>query len=175
MTTDPRFETFGSRGVSLRDELGGVFTDERLHDWIGDSDARRDFLADMILGTITWDRAMGSPAHSPAVRGVRCRALVPRPGGRGGGGLGERSQSRTSTYRDDLAASVLQASGFRGDATVFRLNARPRLKTGSEPPFRRNTAERAYTIEAAHHPGGRRFKSCPRYSERPLVGKLLTH
>jgi len=85
MTTDPRFETFGSRGVSLRDELGGVFTDERLHDWIGDSDTCRDFLADMILGTITW--ALGSPAHSPTARGFCRRALVPRPGGRGGGGL----------------------------------------------------------------------------------------
>ena len=49
------------------------------------------------------------------------------------------------------AASVLQASGFRGDVTVFRLNARSRPKTGSEPAFRWNTAERAYTIEAAHN------------------------
>ncbi len=37
-----------------------------------------------------------------------------------------------------LAASVLQASGFRSDATVFRLNARPQLKTASEPAFRRS-------------------------------------
>jgi hypothetical protein len=35
---------------------------------------------------------------------------------------------------------------------VFRLNARPRPKTRSEPTFRRNTAERVYTIEAAHNP-----------------------
>jgi hypothetical protein len=28
-------------------------------------------------------------------------------------------------------------------------------------------AERVYTIEAAHNPGGGRFKSCPRYCERP--------
>src|SRR5512133_836991 len=61
MTTDPRFETFGSRGVSLRDELGGVFTDQRLHDRIGYSDARRHLLAEMMLGTITWDRALGKP------------------------------------------------------------------------------------------------------------------
>src|SRR6266516_6653144 len=49
-------------------------------------------------------------------------------------------------------ASVLQASGFRSDVTVFRLNARPRRQTGSEAAFRRNTAERVYTIEAAHNP-----------------------
>jgi hypothetical protein len=47
------------------------------------------------------------------------------------------------------AASVLQASGFRGDVTVFRLKARPRPKTGSEPAFLRSAAERVYTIEAA--------------------------
>jgi hypothetical protein len=51
-----------------------------------------------------------------------------------------------------LAASVLQASGLRGDVSVFRLNARPQSKTGSEPAVRRNTAERVYTIEAAHNP-----------------------
>ena len=50
------------------------------------------------------------------------------------------------------AASVLQASCFRGDVTVFRLNARPRAKSGSEPAFRRNTAEPVYLIEAAHNP-----------------------
>jgi hypothetical protein len=50
------------------------------------------------------------------------------------------------------AASVLQASRFRGDGTVFRLNARPPPKTGSDPAFRLNEAERVYAIEAAHNP-----------------------
>jgi hypothetical protein len=49
-------------------------------------------------------------------------------------------------------ASVLQASGFRADVTVFRLNARLRPKTGSDSAFRRNTAARVYRIEAAHNP-----------------------
>src|SRR5512133_1673735 len=49
-------------------------------------------------------------------------------------------------------ASVLQASGFRGDVTVFRLNARRRPETASECAFRRNTAEHVYAIEAAHNP-----------------------
>jgi hypothetical protein len=49
-------------------------------------------------------------------------------------------------------ASVLQAGGFRGDITVFRLNAGARPKTGSECAFRRNEAERVYIIEAAHNP-----------------------
>jgi hypothetical protein len=50
------------------------------------------------------------------------------------------------------AARVLQASRFRKDVTAFRLNARPRPKTGSEPAFRRNEAEHVCTIEAAHNP-----------------------
>jgi hypothetical protein len=51
-----------------------------------------------------------------------------------------------------LVASVLQASRFRGDVTAFRLKTRERPKTGSEPAFRRNTAERVYITEAAHNP-----------------------
>jgi hypothetical protein len=35
---------------------------------------------------------------------------------------------------------------------VFRPNAPPRPKTGSDSAFQRNTAERVYTIEAAHNP-----------------------
>jgi hypothetical protein len=50
------------------------------------------------------------------------------------------------------AASVLQASGVRGDATVFRLNASVAGQSGSESAFRRNTAEPVYRIEAAHNP-----------------------
>jgi hypothetical protein len=51
-----------------------------------------------------------------------------------------------------LAASVLQASGFRSDVTVFRLNAARAGDSGLEPAFRRKTAERVYRIEAAHNP-----------------------
>ncbi len=51
-----------------------------------------------------------------------------------------------------MAASVLQASRFRGDVTAFRLNARPRPKRASEPAFRRDATERVYRIEAAHNP-----------------------
>ena len=50
------------------------------------------------------------------------------------------------------AASVLQASGFRRDVTVFRLNATAEGHSGSGPAFRRNEAEHVYTIEAAHNP-----------------------
>ena len=49
-------------------------------------------------------------------------------------------------------ASALQASGFRSDVTVFRLNATAEGQSGSQTAFRRNTAERAYMIEAAHDP-----------------------
>src|SRR5213592_4382515 len=57
-----------------------------------------------------------------------------------------------TTLENSVAASILQASDFCSDVTVFRLNARPRPRTGSKPAFRRNTAERVYTIEAAHNP-----------------------
>jgi hypothetical protein len=50
------------------------------------------------------------------------------------------------------AASVLQASGFLGDVTVFRLNAAAVGQSGSEPACQRNTAERVYLFEAAHNP-----------------------
>jgi hypothetical protein len=59
---------------------------------------------------------------------------------------------RGNTPRRLGAASVLQASCFRGDVTVFRLNASGAGQIGSERAFRRNTAERVYTIEAAHNP-----------------------
>src|SRR5437763_11369421 len=80
---------------------------------------------------------------------------------RGRGGVPEDFAQRWASVRSRLlhvggpaarTASVLQASDFRRDVTVFRLNARSRPKTGSEAAFRRNTAERVYRIEAAHNP-----------------------
>jgi hypothetical protein len=64
MSEDPRFRAFDSQGASLRDELGGVFSDEPLREGVGDSDERRSFLADKILGTISWDKSLGRPATS---------------------------------------------------------------------------------------------------------------
>jgi hypothetical protein len=61
-------------------------------------------------------------------------------------------QTGLARCRTASAASVLQASSFRSDVTVFRLNARSRPKTGPEPAFRRNTAACVYPIEAAHNP-----------------------
>jgi hypothetical protein len=60
---------------------------------------------------------------------------------------------RTSSPPDrPQAASALQASRFRGDVTVFRLNAPAAAESGLETAFRRNTAERVYIIEEAHKP-----------------------
>jgi hypothetical protein len=59
---------------------------------------------------------------------------------------------RREGWNRDAAASVLQASVFRSDATVFRLNASVAGQSGSGSAFRRNTAERMCTIEAAHNP-----------------------
>ena len=49
-------------------------------------------------------------------------------------------------------ASVVQASGFRRDVTVFRLNAACAGDSGLEPAFRWNEAAHEYTIKAAHNP-----------------------
>jgi hypothetical protein len=70
-------------------------------------------------------------------------------------------------------ASILQASGFRSDVTVFRLNARSRPKAGSEPAFRRNTAAWVYTIEAAHNPEVAGSNPAPATSEGPGDGAFL--
>jgi hypothetical protein len=86
-------------------------------------------------------------------------------------GRGEVSPPASSARLQ--VASVLQASGFRSDVTVFRLNARPRRRTGSEPAFTRNTAERVYMIEAAHNPERQVQILPPRYSEWPALGGLL--
>jgi hypothetical protein len=59
---------------------------------------------------------------------------------------------RAEGWNRDAAASVLQASRFRGDVTLFRLNSSAAGQIGSKPAFRRNTAERVYRIEAAHNP-----------------------
>jgi hypothetical protein len=67
-------------------------------------------------------------------------------------------------------ASVLQASGFRSDVTVFRLNARSLPKTGSEPAFRRNTAACVCTIEAAHNPEVAGSNPVPATQEAPETG-----
>jgi hypothetical protein len=65
----------------------------------------------------------------------------------------DRSEVPSSKSSERLqVASTLQASGFRSDVTAFRLNAQSRRKTGSEPAFRRDTAEPVHTIEAAHNP-----------------------
>jgi len=62
--------------------------------------------------------------------------------------------------RGSSAASVLQASGFRGDATVFRLNATAEAESGLEPAIRRNAAARICSLEAAHNPTSRAWSSC---------------
>jgi hypothetical protein len=71
------------------------------------------------------------------------------------------------------AASVLQASGFRGDVTVFRLNARLRPKTGSESTFQRNTAEPVYRIETAHKPEFAGSNPAPATRKAPETGAFL--
>ena len=64
-------------------------------------------------------------------------------------------------------ASTLQASGFRSDVTVFRLNAQPRQKNRLAACISRNTAEHVYMIEAAHNPEVAGSNPAPAYCERP--------
>jgi hypothetical protein len=52
-------------------------------------------------------------------------------------------------------------------STRFRRNARPRRRTGSDPVFRRNTAERVYTTEAAHNPEVAGSNPAPATAKRP--------
>jgi hypothetical protein len=66
-----------------------------------------------------------------------------------------------------LAASGLQASTFRGDVTLFRLNATPAGDSGLEPAFRWNTAERVYIVEAAHNPEVAGSNPAPATNEGP--------
>ena len=71
------------------------------------------------------------------------------------------------------AASVLQASGLRSDVTVFRLNATAGCQSGSESALRRNTAERVYTIEAAHNPEVAGSNPAPATAKGPGDGAFL--
>jgi hypothetical protein len=50
------------------------------------------------------------------------------------------------------AASVLQAPGFCGDVTAFRLKAKDVGLSGFESAFLRNAAEGLGLVEAAHNP-----------------------
>ena len=95
----------------------------------------------------------GTPRQTP---GERCSCSWP-----------PRCSAAPRGCRGDSAASVRQALDFRGDATVFRLNATTVRQSGSEPAFRRNTAKHVYTIEAAHNPEVAGSKCRPATSKAP--------
>jgi hypothetical protein len=87
----------------------------------------------------------------------------------------DRSEAPSSKSSERLqVASTLQASGFRWDVTVFRLNATVVGQSGSESAFRRNTAERVYTFEAAHNPEVAGSNPAPATSEARLPGLLTS-
>jgi hypothetical protein len=79
----------------------------------------------------------------------------------------------TQSRAEAAAASVLQATGFRGDVTVFHLNAAAEGRSGLEAAFRRNTAERVYLIEAAHNPEVAGSNPAPATEKAPETGPLL--
>jgi hypothetical protein len=70
-----------------------------------------------------------------------------------------REASRTDTrwssrerWNPPSASVLQQASLFRSDVTVFGLNAAAAAQSCLERAFRRNTAERVSSVEAAHNP-----------------------
>jgi hypothetical protein len=103
---------------------------------------------------------------------ARARAFTPRAGSQRRGNARLASSCVAASCRPPAtrAASVLQASGFRGDAAVFRRNASVTGQSGSESAFRRNTAERVYTIEVAHNPEVAGSNPAPATEERRRNG-----
>jgi hypothetical protein len=100
-------------------------------------------------------RQPGARHHCPADVSRHCPRLSAgvRGGDRPAGPSHAVGQGRMHRLGGRLdAASVLQASGFRRDVTVFRLNAARAGDSGLESAFRRNAAERVYLFEAAHNP-----------------------
>ena len=73
---------------------------------------------------------------------------------------------RVGRWAATSAASVLQASGFRGHATVFRLSAAVEAESRLEPALRRNAAARTDSLEATHNPEVAGSTPAPA-SERP--------
>jgi hypothetical protein len=86
----------------------------------------------------------------------------------------EKSPSPFAEHPNRSAtASVLQASGFRGDVTVFRLNAAVVGESGFEPALGRNTAERVYATEAAHNPEVAGSNPAPATEKAPQGGAFV--
>jgi hypothetical protein len=112
------------------------------------------------IGRLVQDGARGSR------RTVMRRSIPPE--------LGSVTSGIRTGHQRIAAASVLQASGLRSDVTVFRLNATAAAESGLEPAFRRNTAERAYGIEAAHNPEVAGSNPAPATAEAPETGPLFT-
>src|SRR5213596_2486016 len=71
------------------------------------------------------------------------------------------------------AASFLQATGFRGDATRFRLKATAGSRSGIETAFRRNGAAGVDAVEAAHNPEVAGSNPAPATEERPAQAGLF--
>jgi hypothetical protein len=61
------------------------------------------------------------------------------------------SSVQTRELRSRPGCKFCIATPFRGDVTLFRLNATSVGQSGAESAFRRNKAERVYRIEAAHN------------------------
>jgi hypothetical protein len=85
---------------------------------------------------------------------------------------GELPSSKSSQRLQ--VASALQASSFRSDVTVFRLNAVVLGESGSQPAFLPNTAERAYTFETAHNPEVRRILPSLSQTKKPCRAGVST-
>jgi hypothetical protein len=66
--------------------------------------------------------------------------------------------------------AFLQAPGFRGDASVFRLRATGEARSRLEPALRRNAAARLPSLEAADNPEVAGSNPAPATEEAPETG-----
>ena len=95
-------------------------------------------------GSQTSRSAVDKPDRQPARPST---SLPGQPRSLGGYGVGRMSGTEHLRVQ-----AFCKHFGFRGDVTLSRLNADAVRLSGLDSAFRWNTAERAYTIEAAHNP-----------------------
>ena len=78
--------------------------------------------------------------------------------------------SRLSPGLPSATLDLAEAPVFRGDVTVFRLDATAEVWSGLESRLRRTTAERVYTSEPAHNPEAAGSNPAPAIGKAPGNG-----
>lgn len=76
MTEDAHIGAFHPHVISLRDQLGWVFTYDTIQSWIRAGEGRGDFLGDTIFGTVRWSRELGRPATPSLADGFELKHIA---------------------------------------------------------------------------------------------------